>query len=104
MSEPTAQGEIWTVRTISGQEYSAVVADADMLARSRPTVMAARVSPTREVPSALELLTVPLSDSEVVAVYSMATIPRTAFVELKTRLTGEQLERLKVALRARFDL
>lgn len=104
MSEPSAQGEIWTVRTITGQQYSAVITDSDMLARERPTIMAARVSASREVPTALELLTVPLSENDVVAVYSMTPVPRAAFSQLDGRLTGDQLTQLKVALGARFDL
>lgn len=104
MSEPSAQGEIWTVRTITGQRYSAVITDSDMLARDRPAVMAARVSTSREVPTSLELLTVPLSKDEVVAIYSMTPVPRAGFEQLKGRLTLDQLAQLKVALGARFDI
>lgn len=104
MSDPTAQGEIWTVRTVSGREFTVVTVDSDTLVRERPVIMCARVQPAREVPRSMELLTVPLRGERVISVHEMTTYTRPAFTEREGRVTAEELANLKVALGARFDL
>ncbi|MCU1644417.1 MAG: hypothetical protein JWN03_4692 [Nocardia sp.] len=102
---PIAQGQIWSaVSPVSGQQSTIVVLDAmpAMLERSR--ILAARVRPMREVPDGMRLLVVPIDDGLAIAVYDLAAFDRGWFKERVGLLGEPQLEQLKVALSARFDL
>ncbi|QLY33718.1 hypothetical protein [Nocardia huaxiensis] len=104
MTEPAAQGELWRVRTPSGQEFSVIIVDSDAVTRLRPTVLCALVREARDVPPSLELLTVRLPGDYVIAIHELAALPKEYFVARQARLAEGSLEEVKIALRARFDL
>lgn len=99
------QGQLWkAVSPVGAEEATVVILEAlpGMLGRRR--LLAARVRPDREVPSAMKLLTVPLDEGLVIAAYDIAAFDKGWLKEPSGQLTTAQLDRLKVALRARFDL
>ncbi|NUS45467.1 MAG: hypothetical protein HOQ24_17465 [Mycobacteriaceae bacterium] len=101
------QGDIWQVRTITGEAVRTVaVLDSDAVVKLRPAVVVAPVLPQREVPNGVRLLAVPLAGdpAETVAVYSLSTVLKERFAQRVGAASAEEWDLIKNALAARFDL
>ncbi|NNH68898.1 hypothetical protein HLB23_03235 [Nocardia uniformis] len=99
------QGQLWkAVSPIGAEEATVVILEAQPAMLGRRRLLAARVRPEREVPEAMKLLTVPIDGGLSVAVYDISPFDKGWLKEPAGHLTTAQLGRLKVALRARFDL
>ncbi|MEU0876792.1 type II toxin-antitoxin system PemK/MazF family toxin [Nocardia brasiliensis] len=106
MPEPSAQGQIWSATSrLSGRKTTVVLLDSDVVIHSRPVLVVAPIREAREVPSRHQLLTVAMAaGSEVVALYDIAILPKETMTEHLGALPADVLERVKIGLRARFDL
>ncbi|QBS40381.1 type II toxin-antitoxin system PemK/MazF family toxin [Nocardia sp. CS682] len=106
MPEPSQQGQIWAATSrLSGRRATVVLLDSDVVIRSRPMLVVAPVHEAREVPSRHQLLTVAMATgTEVVALYDIAIVAKNTLTEQLGTLPPDVLERVKIGLRARFDL
>jgi mRNA-degrading endonuclease toxin of MazEF toxin-antitoxin module len=104
--EPTQQGQIWTLTSrLSSRRATVVLLDSDVVIRSRPMLTVAPVREAREVPSRHQLLTVAMAaGTEVVALYDIAVAAKDSLTEQLGTLPPDVLEKVKIGLRARFDL
>lgn len=99
------QGQIWQITSrLSGETVRGVIVDSDLVADLRQRIAVAPVKPAREVPNKLQLMTAVLSGGDVVAVYDVSVVPKNSLTEHVGDLSAKELEQVKVALGARFDL
>ncbi|PXX52760.1 hypothetical protein DFR70_1308 [Nocardia tenerifensis] len=106
MPEPSQQGQIWEATSrLSGRKTTVVLLDSDVVIRSRPMLTVAPIREAREVPSRHQLLTVAMAaGTEVVALYDIAILAKETLTEQLGVLPPDVLEKVKIGLRARFDL
>jgi mRNA-degrading endonuclease toxin of MazEF toxin-antitoxin module len=104
--EPTRQGEVWEITSrLSGRRTKVVLVDSDIVIRRRPMLVAAPVREAREVPAAYQLLTVAMpSGTEVVALHDIAIVAKETLTDHLGDLPTDMLDRIRIGLRARFDL
>lgn len=90
---------------LSGRKTTVVLLDSDVVIHSRPMLTVAPIREAREVPSRHQLLTVAMAaGTEVIALYDIAMIAKENLTTQLGALPPEVLERVKIGLRARFDL
>lgn len=99
------QGQIWEVTSrLSGETSRGVIVDSDLVAQLRQRVALAPVRPAREIPIKLQLMTAQLPGDDVVAVYDFSVVPKNTLTKHIGDLSSKELDQVKVALGARFDL
>jgi mRNA-degrading endonuclease toxin of MazEF toxin-antitoxin module len=105
-AEPTRQGEVWElISRLSGRRAKVVLVDSDIVIRQRPMLVAAPVREAREVPERHQLLTVAMpTGTEVVALYDIAIVAKDTLTSHLGDLPPDVLEKVRIGLRARFDL
>jgi mRNA-degrading endonuclease toxin of MazEF toxin-antitoxin module len=90
---------------LSGRRAKVVLVDSDIVIRQRPMLVAAPVREAREVPEPYQLLTVAMpAGTEVVALYDIAIVAKNTLTDYLGELPPEVLEKVRIGLRARFDL
>jgi mRNA-degrading endonuclease toxin of MazEF toxin-antitoxin module len=105
-ADPSRQGEVWELTSrLSGRTTTVVLVDADIVIRQRPMLVAAPVREAREVPSRHQLLTVAMpTGTKVVTLYDIAAVAKNTLTRHLSDLPHDVLEKIKIGLRARFDL
>jgi hypothetical protein len=105
MSEPAAQGEIWTLEGLKAHTHTVVVLDSVPQVARGGLITVAMVIPAHEAPNPRALLTVPITGTEdVVAVFRLGTVSVAQFIEKVGMLDRATLDNVRTALQARFDL
>lgn len=105
-AEPTRQGGVWELTSrLSGRRAKVALVDSDIVIRQRPMLVAAPVREAREVPERHQLLTVAMpTGTEIVALYDIAIIAKDTLTSHLGDLPPDVLEKVRIGLRARFDL
>jgi mRNA-degrading endonuclease toxin of MazEF toxin-antitoxin module len=105
-ADPSRQGEVWELTSrLSGRTATVVLVDADIVIRQRPMLVAAPIREAREVPSRHQLLTVAMpTGTKVVTLYDIAAVAKSTLTRHLGDLPHDVLEKVKIGLRARFDL
>jgi mRNA-degrading endonuclease toxin of MazEF toxin-antitoxin module len=105
-AEPARQGEVWELTSrLSGRHAKVVLADSGIVIRQRPMLVVAPVREAREVPQRHQLLTVAMpTGTEVVALYDIAIVAKDILTSHLGDLPPDVLEKVRIGLRARFDL
>jgi mRNA-degrading endonuclease toxin of MazEF toxin-antitoxin module len=104
LSEPTEQGQVWTVA--GRRPRTALILDIAPVIQRRDLIVCVLIRNPAELPENLALLAVPTSQpvEGVIAVSDITHFLKEHYTEYMGTVDGTTLDQVKAAVRARFDL